>query len=100
MQRFTNNSLIKKTGIFFLFFFLYCHPFLFAQKSQFCWPLDIKPALTSTFAEFRKGWHLHAGIDLKTWGKKGYKVFAIDNGYLYRILVSPFGYGKAVYLKL
>lgn len=66
---------------------------------NFLWPTDASHYLTSSFAEYRPG-HFHAGIDVKTWGKTGYKIFAIEDGYLSRIHVSPFGYGKALYLKL
>jgi hypothetical protein len=63
------------------------------------WPLSAPPALTSTFAEHRSG-HLHAGLDLKTWGQEGYQVYAVGDGYVWRIRTSPWGYGKAVYIRL
>ena len=69
-------------------------------KSQdYLWPTDASHYLTSSFAEYRPG-HFHAGIDIKTWGKIGYKVFAIRDGYLTRVRTSPFGYGKVIYQKL
>ena len=55
--------------------------------------------LTSAFGEYRAR-RFHTGIDVKTWGKTGYKIFAIRPGYILRVSVSPGGYGKAVYLKL
>ncbi len=63
------------------------------------WPLSAVPALTSTFAEHRSG-HLHAGLDLKTWGRQGYQVYAVADGYVWRVRTSPWGYGKALYLRL
>ncbi len=66
---------------------------------QYLWPTDASHILTSSFAEYRPG-HLHAGIDIKTWGKIGYQVFAIADGYIMRMAVSPFGYGKVLYQKL
>ncbi|MBC8180558.1 M23 family metallopeptidase [candidate division KSB1 bacterium] len=69
-------------------------------KSQdYLWPTNASNYLTSSFAEYRPG-HFHAGIDIKTWGKIGYKVFAIRDGYISRIRTSPFGYGKVIYQKL
>jgi len=65
----------------------------------FIWPTDASKYLTSSFAEYRAG-HFHAGIDIKTWGTVGYKVFAIADGYILRVLVSPFGYGKVIYHRL
>ena len=63
------------------------------------WPMDAKPALTSTFGEYRPG-RFHAGLDLKTWGREGYPVNAVLDGYIWRIRTSPWGYGRAVYIKL
>ena len=62
-------------------------------------PLKIQPVLSSSFAEYRVD-HFHAGIDYKTWGKEGYRVYAVGNGSVVRIRTSPWFYGKAVYLKL
>ena len=63
------------------------------------WPTDASQIMTSSFGEYRSG-HFHAGIDFKTWNRTGYKVFAIGNGSVVRVRVSPYGYGRAVYLKL
>jgi hypothetical protein len=70
-----------------------------SAQQQYLWPTDASKNLTSVFAEFRPR-HYHGGIDIKTWNQNGYDVFAIDDGYVYRIKTSPFGYGKVVYLKL
>lgn len=63
------------------------------------WPLEAPPALTSTYAEYRSG-RFHAGLDVKTWGKEGYACVAVADGYVWRVRTSPWGYGKAVYVKL
>ncbi len=65
----------------------------------YIWPLTYKGCLTSSFAEYRRN-HFHAGIDLATGGKTGFKVRAIAGGEVYRVRTSPYGYGKAIYLKL
>ncbi|MFQ5639156.1 MAG: hypothetical protein ACE5IR_14330 [bacterium] len=67
--------------------------------SDYLWPTEASKNLTSAFCEYR-GRRFHAGIDIKTWGKVGYKVFAVRPGYVWRISVSPSGYGKALYIKL
>ncbi|MFQ6617586.1 MAG: M23 family metallopeptidase [Fidelibacterota bacterium] len=69
------------------------------SSQNYLWPTNSGLFLTSTFGEFRPG-HFHSGLDIKTWNRQGYKVFAVDDGYIYRLKVSPFGYGKAIYLKL
>ncbi|GAB4336011.1 MAG: hypothetical protein Kow0037_16660 [Calditrichia bacterium] len=66
---------------------------------DYLWPTNASQLLTSSFCEFRPR-HFHAAIDIKTWNRIGYRVFAIEDGYVSRVRVSAFGYGKAVYLKL
>ena len=63
------------------------------------WPLPIAINLTSSFAEYRAG-HLHAGLDIKTYGREGVPCIAVGDGYVSRLRASPHGYGKAVYLTL
>lgn len=70
---------------------------LFAQN--YLWPTNASYALTSSFCEYRPG-HYHAAIDIKTWNREGYPIYAVDDGSVYRIRVSPFGYGKGLYLKM
>tara|TARA_S200000501_G_scaffold55316_1_gene45475 strand:+ start:750 stop:2444 length:1695 start_codon:yes stop_codon:yes gene_type:complete len=62
------------------------------------YPLDIPIILSGTFAELRPN-HFHAGIDIKTKGSEGFKVYSIGNGYVSRIQITHGGYGKAVYIK-
>lgn len=67
-------------------------------KAQWSWPTEASTQLSGKFGETRSA-HFHAGIDVKTWGREGFKVFASRDGILQRIGVSPYGYGKVVYLK-
>ncbi|MBN2166224.1 MAG: M23 family metallopeptidase [Marinilabiliaceae bacterium] len=60
-------------------------------------PLKLYPYLAGSFGELRSN-HFHSGIDFKTNGKTGYPIYAIENGYISRINVSPVGYGKALYI--
>lgn len=86
------------SGSFIIIFLL--HLSLATSSAQeYLWPTNASQYLTSSFAEYRPG-HLHAGIDIKTWGQVGYPVYAIRDGYIMRIMVSPFGYGKVLYQKL
>ncbi|MFK5958862.1 MAG: M23 family metallopeptidase [Lutibacter sp.] len=61
-------------------------------------PLDIPLVLSGTFGELRSN-HFHAGLDLKTQQKEGLNVFAAADGYISRIKISQWGYGKALYIK-
>ncbi|MBI9068468.1 MAG: M23 family metallopeptidase [Salinivirgaceae bacterium] len=60
-------------------------------------PVDIPIYLAGNFAELRTG-HFHAGIDIKTHGKEGFKIYAVQGGYISRIKISSTGYGKAIYI--
>ena len=66
-------------------------------EEDYTWPLAYQGCLTSSFAEYRQG-HFHAGIDLSTGGKTGFKVRAIADGEVYRVRTSPHGYGKVIYI--
>ncbi|MDR9417919.1 M23 family metallopeptidase [Gracilimonas sp.] len=70
----------------------------FSEAQQYLWPTDSGQYLSSTFGETRSA-HFHAGLDIKTWGQEGYKVFASRDGILHRLLITERGYGKAIYLK-
>ena len=61
-------------------------------------PLDGKLLLSANYGELRSS-HFHSGIDLKVGGKEGAKVYAVADAYVYRISVSPRGYGNCLYLK-
>ena len=61
-------------------------------------PLDIPLVLSGTFAELRDN-HFHGGIDIKTQGRSGIKVYSAEDGYVSRISVSPYGYGNALYIR-
>jgi len=60
-------------------------------------PLDIPLYLSGSFGELRSN-HFHSGIDIKTGGAEGKKIFAIEDGYVSRIKISTGGYGKALYI--
>ena len=60
-------------------------------------PLDIPLILSGTFGELRTN-HFHAGLDLKTQQREGLNVFASAKGFVSRIKISHWGYGKAIYI--
>lgn len=60
-------------------------------------PLKINMILAGNFCEMRSN-HFHTGIDIKTNKKEGYRLYAIADGYISRIRISPWGYGKAIYI--
>ncbi|WP_158276109.1 M23 family metallopeptidase [Brumimicrobium oceani] len=60
-------------------------------------PMDIPMVLAANFGELRTN-HFHTGIDIKTYRKSGYNILSIEDGYVSRIKVSPWGYGHVVYI--
>jgi hypothetical protein len=68
------------------------------KKVEYLWPTNADIYLSASFGETRFS-HFHAGIDVKTWGREGFEIYATRDGYLHRLGVSPFGYGNVIYLK-
>ncbi len=66
-------------------------------KGYFRAPLGISMYLAGNFGELRSN-HFHSGIDIKTQGKEGFRVYASADGYVSRVKISPWGYGKVVYI--
>lgn len=88
------------------YFFLVSIPVLFScalraqeylPKNYFINPLEIPITLAGTFGEIRTD-HYHTGIDIRTEEREGLPVRAVANGYVSRIVVSPYGYGNALYI--
>ncbi len=68
------------------------------DRSIFISPVNIPLSLSANFGELRAD-HFHSGIDVRTQGVTGKEVFAAASGYVYRISVSPGGFGKALYIR-
>jgi hypothetical protein len=68
------------------------------DKSVFISPLKIPEFLSSNFGELRID-HFHSGLDIKTQGVTGKEVVAAAEGYIYRIGVSPTGFGNVLFIK-
>ncbi len=66
-------------------------------QNYFQSPLDIPLYLSGNFGELRSN-HFHAGLDIKTQGVQGQKVYSVADGFVSRIKVSPYGYGTAIYI--
>ncbi|MEK9560252.1 MAG: hypothetical protein VW010_06000, partial [Flavobacteriaceae bacterium] len=60
-------------------------------------PLGIPLRYSGTYGELRPN-HFHAGVDLKTQGREGFPVYAVEDGFLSRIKVDTGSYGKVIYL--
>jgi hypothetical protein len=60
-------------------------------------PLDYAISLAGNYAELRKS-HFHMGLDFRTDNKENLRILAVADGYVSRIVISPNGYGKAIYI--
>lgn len=74
-------------------------PFMAATSQDiFIPPLRIPVSLSANFGELRSD-HFHSGIDLKTQGVIGKEVVSCADGFVYLIMVSPVGFGKAIFVR-
>lgn len=90
------KHIILSTVLLFFYFFSYAQSTDYPQD-YFRSPVDFPIVLSGNFGELRSN-HFHAGLDIKTQGVEGQKLFAAAEGYISRIKVSPWGYGKAIYI--
>jgi hypothetical protein len=74
------------------------HESINTNLSDYVWPTDAGNIGTSTFGEYRRT-HFHGGIDISTGNVTGFRVFAVRDGSIARIRVSPTGYGKMLYVR-
>ncbi len=97
-----SGSVIRRYGnlssLFWSFILCVTGYSLFSQASfQYIWPIDSPFVITGNYGELRPN-HFHAGIDFSTRGQINLPVYAVEEGYVSRIRVSPYGYGKCVYI--
>ena len=72
---------------------------IFAQQEafdEFTLPVNFPIQLSGNFSEPRAA-HFHSGIDIRTY-TEGKPLYALADGYVSRVFVSPYGYGHAVYI--
>lgn len=60
-------------------------------------PVDFSLRLSGTFGEPRQN-HFHSGLDIKTFGREGYAVCAVHDGYISRVKISAGGFGVVLYV--
>lgn len=60
-------------------------------------PVDFPISLSGNVGEARPN-HFHSGIDIRSGGAVGAPVYAVADGVVSRICVSPTGYGNALYV--
>ena len=83
---------VAKPLILSLILLSLCSP----SQTRVRWPID-SLNITGNYGEIRPN-HFHAGLDFATNGLENFPIYAIKDGYVSRIKISPFGYGKVIYL--
>src|SRR2546423_1277240 len=66
-------------------------------RGYFRSPLNIPISLSGNFGELRPG-HYHMGLDLRTNKVQNLPVFAAAEGYIARVKIEPWGFGRAIYI--
>ena len=85
---------VRHRFLYIILLILIAHTSGYAQYGE---PLKMPPALSAGFGELRNN-HFHSGLDFKTQQVSNKPVFAVADGYISRISVSPGGYGLALYI--
>lgn len=97
----STKEMVKKEHIICITFSLLSFISSFSQSPvpvpTFLPPMDIPIELSGNFMELRSD-HFHSGLDMKTQGREGLPVKAAGEGWVSRVKISPWGYGKAVYV--
>lgn len=94
----------KLKNYFFSILFLSINQFVIAQEyskvstGYFGNPLNIPIQLSANFGAIRKE-HFHMGLDIRTNQRENLPVFAVADGYISRIRIERYGYGRAIYIK-
>jgi len=81
------------------------HPFSIAQifpvknypRGYFSWPVAAKKALVANFGELRPN-HYHMGLDCRTEQVENKLVLAAADGYIAKVKIEPFGFGRCIYV--
>jgi len=63
----------------------------------FQWPVKATIALAANFGELRPN-HFHMGIDCKTNQQQNLPVYAAADGYIAKVKIEPFGFGRCIYI--
>ncbi|MFN8242606.1 MAG: M23 family metallopeptidase [Ferruginibacter sp.] len=66
-------------------------------QQYFGWPLQTAPGIAANFGELRPN-HYHMGLDCRTDKKQNIPVLAAADGYIARVKIEPYGFGRCIYI--
>jgi len=91
--------------VYSLLLLLICPALLWSQlfpvknypKGYFTWPVAATKALAANFGELRPN-HYHMGLDCKTDQRENLPILAAADGYVAKVKIEPFGFGRCIYI--
>ena len=79
----------------------YCSAQFFPPKNYpqnyFTYPVEATVSLSANFGELRPN-HFHMGLDCKTDQAQNKNVLAAADGYIAKVKIEPYGFGRAIYI--
>lgn len=66
-------------------------------QGYFAWPVKAKVGIAANFGELRPN-HYHMGLDVRTDQKENVPVIAAADGYVAKIKIEPYGFGRCIYI--
>jgi murein DD-endopeptidase MepM/ murein hydrolase activator NlpD len=66
-------------------------------RQYFQWPVGATKALVANFGELRPN-HYHMGLDCRTEQVENKPVYAAADGYVAKVKIEPWGFGRAIYI--
>ncbi len=66
-------------------------------QGYFQWPVGAAIGLVANFGELRPN-HYHMGLDIRTDQKVNVPVYAAAEGYIAKVKIEPFGFGRCIYI--
>ncbi len=97
------NVTVHKPFLFFYFFIFYSSVSaqIFSPKNYpkgyFAYPVGAAVGLSANFGELRPN-HYHMGLDCRTDKKQNLPVNAAAEGYIAKVKIEPWGFGRAIYI--
>lgn len=84
-----------KLAILFIILFFGIIP---AYSQSYPWPVGTAPVLTANFGELRSN-HYHMGLDGRTLQRENLNIYSIEDGFVARVKIEPWGYGRCIYIQ-
>ncbi len=88
-------------AILFSFHFISSFAQTFTSKNYpqnyFMWPVGAAVGIVANFGELRPN-HYHMGLDCRTDQKENAPVYASADGYIAKVKIEPYGFGRCIYI--